>query len=116
MLDITPELLTVFANNNITVIPKAQTDSETTEIPCISYYVQENFDVAVGTNCGYSEIRYCFEIWDRDYARLNQNWKSIDAILKEYTFERISSIEQQFNGLIRKIITYRKLLKENYEE
>ncbi len=113
MIDILPELLAEFGKGNITPIPIEQ-DDDKTNIPCITYQEKDNRDIVTADNAGYSEITILFEVWDRDYINLTAQSKKIDKIMKKFMFDRISAIEQNFEGLRRKILMYRVTLKENY--
>ena len=115
MINKSKEVIAAFKAENIEIISSFTVDSNT-KIPCFTYNESGNADNVVGNTLGYSDIQYTIEVWDNNYARLTENCKTAHKVMKKLAFVRISSIEQQFNNLYRKIMTYDLFDREVYKQ
>lgn len=113
MIDVIPELRTIFKNNGIELIPEDASDSSE-KYPCVTYREIENTDNKTGDTLGYSNIAFSFQIWAYKASEIISLCTKTDNIMKEYKFERYMSSEQVFDGLHRKILGYRRIVKEKY--
>lgn len=113
MIDIIPELRPIFLENGINLIPSDEADSNT-KFPCVTYREQSNIDERVGDNVGYSNVSYIIEVWDYDFEAMTETCNKVDKVMKQYKFTRYMSEKQAIDSLHRKILGYRRLIKENY--
>lgn len=115
MMDLSSELIDVFARKGITLIDEAVQDSCNT-YPIVTYSMDLDTDSMVGDNIGYCDIGYTINVWSRSKAEMVAAAIKVDAIMKLLRFERTGGLEQVNGGLYRKIFVYRKLVREVYEE
>lgn len=113
MIDAIPELIKIFADSGIELLPESAEDSDV-HFPCVTYSELENTDDRLGDNMGYSSIAFSFEVWSYSFSELTGIARHIDSIMKKYKFMRFMSEVQTADGLHRKILRYRKILKESY--
>ena len=113
MIDSIPELRTIFKAQGIELIPEESTDSGV-KYPCVTYRETENSDNKIGDSFGYSNIAFSIQIWGYNMAEITSLCRKTDKIMKGCRFERHMSDMQTYNGLHRKILGYRKTVKENY--
>lgn len=112
MIDATLQLKEIFATEGIALLPAMATDSSA-QIPCVTYFESENTDNRIGDTIGYSNIRYQIEVWSRDEPTLMELSQKVDTIMKKHRFARHMSGYQIVDGLHRRILGYRRLVKEN---
>lgn len=113
MIDIIPDLRKAFSDEGMELIPEDATDSNA-EFPCITYRESENTDASVGDNMGYSSIAYSIQIWSYNVREITELSGKIDMLMKKYRFVRFMSDMQTVDGLHRKILGYRKIIKESF--
>lgn len=113
MIDAIPELIKIFAAGGIELLPESAEDSDA-HFPCVTYSELENTDDRLGDSMGYSSIAFSFEVWSYSFSELTDMAMRIDGIMKKCRFERFMSEVQTVDGLHRKILRYRKILKESY--
>lgn len=84
--------------------------------PCISYQERNNYTTESGDTLGYSRIVYTITVWGNDLAAIQENAQKIDRVLRPLGWKRTSSQElHDINStMIRKILTYECLAKEEY--
>lgn len=111
MMDVTPELIRIFQENGIDLIPEDATDSKT-PIPCVTYYEQNNADNVVGDTLGYSDVSYMLQLWGYDMAGLMKTRGVVDSIMKSAGFRRSTFNHQTIDGLHRYILGYERLIRE----
>lgn len=109
---IVPDICKIFNEKGVIIVPQMDIDSNMLP-PCITYMPMDNSDIAVGDNVGYSEVSYQFQVWNRKYSELIKSSEKVDKIMKQLKFVRISAPEQCIDGLFRKILTYRRIVKES---
>ena len=114
MMDLSPHLVRLFAQKGISLIDEATQDSYNT-YPLVTYNLDTDTDNAVGDNIGYNNISYTINVWARSKSDMVATAIKIDIIMKSLNFERTGGLEQVNGGLCRKIITYSKLVREEYE-
>mgnify|MGYP005767794417 CR=1 FL=1 len=115
MMDLSPELIDVFARKGITLIDEAVQDSHNT-YPLVTYKLDTDTDNAVGSNIGYNNIGYTINVWAHSKADMTATAIKVDIIMKSLNFERTGGLEQVNGGLRRKIMTYYKIVREVYEK
>ena len=88
---------------------------ESTTIPCVSYQVTQNTEVAQGTINGYSRIIVRFKIWAQTVRELCEYSEQLDdAVASLGTFQR-SSVGDMYDGsLLCRIVDYTILIPEKY--
>ena len=113
MIDIIPELRKAFSDEGMELIPEDAADSSV-QFPCITYRESENTDASVGDNMGYSSIAYSIQIWSYSMSEISVLSGKIDMLMKKYKFTRFMGDIQTVDGLHRKILGYRKIIKESF--
>lgn len=114
MMDLSPELVQIFASKGITLIDEATADSYNA-YPLVTYNLETDTDSAVGDNIGYNNVGYTINIWARSKADMVALGIKTDIIMKMLRFERTGGMEQVNGGLYRKIMTYYKIVREEYQ-
>ena len=87
-----------------------------TKTPCISYMLNNNYEIAIGDTMGYSAISYTVKIWGHDLAMLNEYCAEIDRRLKPIGFKRngTNMLSDKNSTMIQIIMDYEALASENY--
>lgn len=115
MIDVIPELVSLFKQKGINLINESVSDSVNT-YPIVTYRERDNSDMAVGDNMGYSRISFVINIWAYSLKEISRISTKIDTIMKSVHFVRDNFTEQNVNELYRKIATYSRTIKESYKE
>ena len=113
MIDVTPDIISLFKSNNITLIDEYAQDSINI-YPLVTYSLTTNIDNIMGDNVGYSNISYTINIWSYSRKECVDLAQKIDGIMKAIKFERSGGDEQYFNGLHRQIMAYSRTMREIY--
>lgn len=113
ILDTIPELIRIFADNGINLIDEHVQDNYNA-YPLITYQEDDNIDNMVGSNMGYSDIKYIINIWAYSRKEIMLLAQQVDHVMKSIMFNRTGSAEQNNNTMYRKILTYKRTVKEEY--
>ena len=90
-------------------------DSSTTT-PCITYYEDNNADVASGDSISYGVLSYIIKVWSNKVDELQIYSLQVDSVMRGLGFKRMSSQElfDPNSTMGEKILRYETNTTENY--
>lgn len=85
-----------------------------TEIPCITYRLQDNSTYVDGNTIGYSRQVYHVKVWGNSLQVLADYGVQIDTIMRNLGFTRTALIDLWLDGIGQRDMRFEALSLENY--
>lgn len=90
--------------------------SQDTDVPCISYMLNNDYSSAEGDTLGYSEITFSIKVWSERVADLSKYAVKIDDLMRNLGFRRGGATELWLDGIGQIQIRYTGLAQEYFNK